>query len=132
MPLLQLLEGFLRARRRPDVRARRAQHHAHELARVRLVVDDQNATTREIRRSNDRLAVDATAGAQRRPGGGQIRDRRKLDGEDGPAPFAGAFRAHVAAVELDDVTHDREAQPETTIAASDRRLALSEAVEHEG
>ena len=127
MPAFHLLECLLGAGGRHDVSAGGSQDHAHQLARVGLVIDDEDAQPVE----SDGLAIEPAA---RRLGRNRVRVRGgegKVDGEDGSAALARALSIDVAAVQLDDVSHDGEAEPEPAVSAADRRLALSESVEDE-
>src|SRR6185369_11544588 len=56
----------------------------------------------------------------------------QLDDERRASSRAGALGAHVAAVQLDEVAHDREAEPETAEAARRRAVVLPESLEDEG
>src|SRR5205814_10397357 len=55
--------------------------------------------------------------------------QRQADGKFRARPFSGAVGAHRPAVKLDEVAHDREAEPEATLAASRRAVRLPEALE---
>src|SRR5206468_7662806 len=95
-----------------------SQHHAHELARVGLVVNDQNAQTLEDSRPDD-LAVQRAA---RRfwleaadAGGGQ----REIDREGRPAIFPRAFGTRDTPMEFDDVPHDGEPESEAAMSTAD-------------
>src|SRR5438552_1048895 len=131
MPAFHLLECLLGAGGRHDVSAGGSQDHAHQLARVGLVIDDEDAQPVEGDRPADGLAIEPAA---RRLGRDHVRvsgGEGKVDGEDGSAALARALSIDVAAVQLDDVSHDGEAEPEAAVSAADRRLALSESVEDE-
>lgn len=56
----------------------------------------------------------------------------ELDGEGGALAFAFAVDVHAAAVQFDQVVHDREAQTQTAVDAGERRVALAEAIEDMG
>src|SRR6266481_4663859 len=131
MPAFHLLECLLRAGGRHDVGAGGSQDHAHELARVGLVIDDEDAQAGESDRPADGLAIEPAA---RRLGQDRVRVSRgegKVDGEGGSVALARALGIDVPAVQLDDVSHDGEPEPEAAVSAADRCLALSEAVEDE-
>src|SRR5438445_782627 len=127
MPAFHLLECLLGAGGRHDISAGGSQDHAHQLARVGLVIDDEDAQPVE----SDGLAIEPAA---RRLGRNRVRVRGgegKVDGEDGSAALARALGIDVPAVQLDDVTHNGEAEPEAAVSAADRCLALTEAIEDE-
>src|SRR5438128_3708762 len=54
---------------------------------------------------------------------------RERDDEDRAPVLARALRAHGAAVKLDDVLHQREAEPEAAVRARARAVALAERLE---
>src|SRR2546425_7419208 len=130
-PLFHLLEGLLRVGGRRDIGAGGTQDHAHQLARVGLVIDDEDAEAPQADRPGDGLAVVSVARRHRRDLAAHGRGHREVDREDRPATLPRALGTHDTAVELDDVAHDREAEPEAAVSAADRCLALPEAVEHE-
>src|SRR5438105_7414553 len=131
MPAFHLLECLLGAGGRHDIGAGGSQDHAHELARVGLVIDDEDAQPVEGDRPADGLAIEPAARRLGRDGVRVSGGEGKVDGEDGSAALARALSIDVAAVQLDDVTHDGEAEPEAAGSAGDRRLAPSEAAENE-
>src|SRR5262249_51917800 len=61
MPLLHLLESLVRVGGGHDLGTRRAQDHAHELARIRLVVDDENAQSVQIDQAAARFTLELPA-----------------------------------------------------------------------
>ncbi len=66
------------------------------------------------------------------PGGrglGAERRQREDDGERRARARSGALAAHRAAVQLDDVAHDREPDAEPAVRARGRRVVLAEALE---
>src|SRR5438105_5764283 len=131
MPAFHLLECLLGAGGRHDVGAGGSQDHPHELARVGLVIDDEDAQPVESDRPADGLAIEPAA---HRLGQDRVRVGRgegKVDGEGGTAALTRALGIDVPAVQLDDVSHDGEAEPEAAGSAGDRRLAPSEAAENE-
>ena len=84
----------------------RPQHLEHHLARFAIVIDDQDAYAIEPRRASGR-ARRATAVACRH---GWL-TARQLDHEPCAGVMSIALGAHPAAVELYQVTNDRQAQP---------------------
>src|SRR5205085_327854 len=62
----------------------------------------------------------------------RVPQERKLDREGRAAPHAFRFGANCAAVQLDQVSHYREAEPESAVRARGGLVALPEAVEDEG
>ena len=61
---------------------------------------------------------------------GRRGDQRQLDGERRAAADAVAVGAARAAVQLHDVPHDREADPQPAVRARAGAVGLAEAVEH--
>lgn len=55
---------------------------------------------------------------------------RQVHQEGRPLPLAGALCPHGAAVEFDELLHDREPQAQPSVPAGRRRVFLPEPVEH--
>src|SRR5262249_31691955 len=110
-----------------DVRAGLAEDLRQQIARVGLVVDDEDPPPGEIDEARGG-AVESPIDCRWLRGWAHVVDgERQLDHQGGAAALSVALRAHAALVELDDVPHDREPEPETTGAS--RPLVLPEAVE---
>src|SRR5437879_3507846 len=65
-------------------------------------------------------------------GAGSAGVAREAHGEDGAAAFAGAVGADLAAVEFDDVPHDRQPDPQSAVRSRAGAVGLAEAVEDVG
>src|SRR5690606_13099220 len=89
---------------------------------VRVVVHDQNTTAPcklRLRRLPERRALRSARG----------RGGRQTDGEPAAPSPPLAVRDDLAAVQMDDGSHDREAEPEAAQRTIDRLPSLSEHVE---
>src|SRR4029079_5291981 len=109
------------------------EHSAHELARIDLVVDDEDARTVELRHRRRALRgvfeVRVASMGMRDAIGLDDRKRQAHD-ERRPMAFAGAFRTDRPAVQLDELLRDREPESEAAVRASRRAVALREAAEN--
>ena len=88
---------------------------AQQLARVRLVVHDQHAQRRQVRRDGSARSGDGVGraiGARAPP-----LPRRQAHAERRAPPFALALGRDAAAVQLDQVPHDRQAETEAAVRA---------------
>ena len=104
--------------------------HAQEVAHVGLVVHHQHAHAVE---AHVRLrAAPPRLGAARSAPLGGPRVRGRLDGEGRALALAGALRVHGAAVQLDEVAHDGEAEAEAAVRARAGAVRLAEALEDVG
>src|SRR6185503_7719121 len=56
--------------------------------------------------------------------------QRQIDGENRTAPEPFTFRADRSAMQLHQVPHDREPEPESALSSRDRTLSLTNTVEH--
>ena len=100
---------------------------AEHLAGVGIVVHDQDPCPVEHRR----YSAPGSAGGCL--GRGSIRARgpnREPDPENGSEPLAGTRGLHGPAVQLDDVAHDGQAQPEAAVRAFGRTVGLAKALEN--
>src|SRR3954471_3414355 len=66
----------------------------------------------------------------RRPPGGALRRRRERHREGRAAVLAFAVRPHRPAVQLDEVSDDREAKAEAAVCPHGAGIALAETLEH--
>ena len=110
----------------PDVGTVPPQDRLENLARVRLVVDHEDAEAVEpsARRGGWRLRL----GRARRRLPGRDLDRQPHR-EGGALTLARALRVHGAPVQLDDVADDREAEAQAAVRPPGRGVALPEALE---
>ena len=112
-------------RRRPHLDAAQLQHPARDLLRIRLVVHDEHADPVQHARRK--------AGARRPFGGARRRGRgRKAHAERCPLPRPVALDRDGAAVQLDQMSHDREPEAEAAMTPRRGRVGLPEALEHVG
>src|SRR6185437_1978014 len=94
------------------------EHHAESLAGVAIVLDEENAPRRSCE-----------PGARLRGLNGRWDDARYLDGERAPPTWPVAGGADAAAMQLDEPTHQSEADAETALSAVEGALALHEGLE---
>ena len=123
----RLLDGAQRLRRRRRRHHRRTEHAEDlggGLADRRLIIDDQDAHSIELRRA--KAEGGPRGGARGDDAGGQEREHHP---EGRPVPLAGALGAHGAAVEIDDVADDGQTQAEPAELPRRRRVLLREAIE---
>jgi len=96
----------------------------HQLARVRRVVHDEDPDAVERRKSTRRQCSGHDPDRLRLAGGTLVRDR-KGHRESCPASGPGALGMNGPALELDEIAHDDEPDPQTF-------LRLPDAVRHHG
>jgi hypothetical protein len=118
----ELGRALLRRADRHDARPRAREDHSHDLPRLRIVLDEQDARALDARRQIARTVARRHAGLHR----GHERQR---DGERRPLPFAVRMRRDAPAVHLDELARDREADAETACPASRAAVGLAEALE---
>src|SRR5262245_59000625 len=102
-----------------------------EIASITLVVHHENANAIEL--GKERLGLWRRGMRRMRALRLALRrgdDEREIDGERGPASFAGALGAQTAAVKLDELLRDREPEPEAAIDSARGTVFLREPVEH--
>src|SRR5437762_5050571 len=121
------LDRLGRRRGAGDVGAGALQHPHNQLARIGVVLDDENRAPAEQRRH-----VEV---ADRHCGRGCRLDRpiagRQPDREGGAAALTGTRRRHRPAMQLHDVPDDGEAETEAAVGAGQRRVGLPESIEDE-
>jgi len=103
------------------------QHLREQLARIAFVVDDEDADVGQTAAARADLGH---VGGSRPDVGGAPRLRRQPHPERRPLALAVALRLDAAAVQLDEVAHDGQTQPETAVPAARAGVGLPEAVEH--
>src|SRR4028119_2077366 len=120
-------------RGREPRRLRAAQDGADDVPRVVLVVDDQDRLARQRRelRAHFRFRRDLRPLAH----SGEARPRlehRQLDGERCAASFPFTVRGDGAAVKLDELPYDGQAEADAAVRARRRAVGLAEGLEERG
>jgi len=117
------------------------EHPGDQLAGVGIVLDDEDPDAGEIGDGEAGLAREVAPGVgggigrgvgPRFQGRRRERRERQADGEDRPLPGAGARRLDRAAVQLDQMADDGEAEAEATVLPARRGVGLAEALEDVG
>ena len=122
-PLAEERDSPPRALRRPARRSRLPTAAARETSPV----STSSSTTRiDVRRRAASAVLGPAAGRQDRPG---ARRRRELDRERGARPSPSLSAEIDAAVQLDEVAGDREAETESAGAPDGRDVTLLEGLE---
>ena len=96
------------------------QHRRDELARVAVVVDHEYRDPADVR---DVVGGPASALAVRCIASGKVTTNVE------PCPSPALVASHRAAVQLREVLHDRQAEPEAAVFARDRAVRLAERIE---
>ena len=104
-----------------------AEHRREQLQRIRIVVDQEHAGAIEPKPIGGNLHRLEPGLADGRLGGQRQRHR-----ERGASAGAVTLGLHGAAVELDQVVHDRETEAESGLTPAAARIGLAEAVEDVG
>src|SRR5262245_51817019 len=116
---------------RPDrwdsqhLRARTAEHRLEELARVLVVVDREDAYAVEHVWCHGPIPHAVPVLPRR----GIVQGKRECHGERGSTALPGARGLHRPPVQLHQLTHAREPEPEPTLGSRRRALRLPEAIE---
>ena len=132
---LQAREHPLQAREERRSRSERfhrgaalSQREPDDVARIRIVVHQEDRESREPRGAGGLLACG-------RQGASLLQARRRrwqVDGEHRAAAHAFALCAHLAAVQLDQMAYERETDAEPAGPAGRRGIRLREPLEHVG
>ena len=97
----------------------------NQLVGVALVVDDEHPEAAQLGRRLERRRAAVRAGSPTPSAQRQLRTRNVA-----PLPSPSLVRRDLAAVQLDEVAHDREAEAEAAVRARGAAVGLAEALEH--
>ena len=114
-----------------DDRAAVEQHGRQQLTGILLVVENEDAQSRDSGRAFESAyaTVAGSSGDRRRPRDGLERAHRNAHHEPRSLPLAFAVRLDRATVQLDQMFHDSKAQPQAAMHTGDGCISLPEPLE---
>src|SRR6267142_3387875 len=126
-PASQRFKRFVGRAHHDDLRPGLAENLGEEVPRVGLIVHDQDPSPGEIDQPRGGALESPVHGRGFRGRANVVGGKRELDHQRRSSAFPLALRPHSARVELHDMAHDRETEPEAPMPS--RPVVLPEAVE---